>query len=92
MVTSVPKLLKMEANSTPTAPDPMTTSDLGMPPMLRISILERTLPPISTPGSVRASEPVAIMMFFALISEVLLSAVVTETEWTPDFAGPVSLP
>ena len=37
MVTSAPKLLKMDANSTPTAPDPITTSDFGISASFRIS-------------------------------------------------------
>jgi hypothetical protein len=41
-VTSVPKERKMEANSTPTAPAPTITSDLGISGSERISILVRT--------------------------------------------------
>ena len=37
MVTSAPKLLKTEANSTPTAPEPMTISDFGSAGSFRIS-------------------------------------------------------
>ena len=37
MVTSAPKLLKIDANSTPTAPEPMTTSDFGIWSIFRIS-------------------------------------------------------
>ena len=41
IVTSAPKLLNTEANSTPTAPAPMTTSDFGMAGSARISIFVR---------------------------------------------------
>jgi hypothetical protein len=41
IVTSAPKLLKTEANSTPTAPAPMTISDLGMAGRVSISIFVR---------------------------------------------------
>ena len=37
IVTSAPKLLKIDANSTPTAPDPITTSDFGISAIFRIS-------------------------------------------------------
>ncbi len=37
MVTSAPKLLNSDANSTPTAPEPMTTSDFGISASFRIS-------------------------------------------------------
>ena len=41
IVTAAPKLLKTEANSTPTAPAPMTMSDLGIAGRVRISMLVR---------------------------------------------------
>ncbi len=41
MVTSAPKLLKTDANSTPTAPDPITTSDFGIAGSVRICMLVR---------------------------------------------------
>ena len=37
IVTSAPKLLKIDANSTPTAPDPITTSDFGISAIFKIS-------------------------------------------------------
>ena len=45
----------------------------------------------SRPGSMRASEPVARMTFFALSCVVLLSFVTSTCEM-PFCAGPVSLP
>ena len=66
MVISLPKLLKMEPNSTPTAPAPITTMDLGIWGRARISMLVRMRSAsASTPGNMRASEPVAITTFFA---------------------------
>ncbi len=63
IVTSVPKDRKIEANSTPTAPAPTITSVLGTCGSFRMSRLPTiTLPSKSTPGSERASEPVANMM------------------------------
>ena len=68
-VTLVPKRWKMEANSTPTAPAPIMTIDLGIAGRFRISLLvSRVLPSASRPGSMRASEPVASTIFFAVIS------------------------
>ena len=67
MVISVPKLLKIDPNSTPTAPDPMTTMDLGISFSDRISMLVSTWESACRPGSILASEPVARMTFFALM-------------------------
>ena len=59
-VTSLPKDRKMDANSTPTAPAPTMTTVFGMRGTFRMSRLPTTtLPSNSTPGSDRASEPVA---------------------------------
>src|SRR5713226_7043630 len=74
MVTSVPNVRKMDANSTPTAPAPTTTRLLGTSVSERIS----RFPPMvllsnTTPGSDRASEPVASITFFAAISVVFPS-------------------
>ena len=64
-VTSVPNVRKIDANSTPTAPHPTTTMDLGIACIARISRFVRiTLPSISTPGSDRASDPVASIVYF----------------------------
>ena len=41
--TSAPKLLKTEANSTPTAPEPMTMSDFGMAGRVSTCMLVRIL-------------------------------------------------
>ena len=56
----------MEANSTPTAPAPIMASDFGTAVRFRISILVRMRAASGfRPGSMRASEPVASMMFLA---------------------------
>ena len=61
--TSAPKLRYIEANSTPTAPAPMTASDPGTCSRSRTSTFVRTRPDFtSKPGSMRASEPVARTM------------------------------
>ena len=71
-MTSVPKDRKIEANSTPTAPAPTTTSVLGTCGSCRMSRLPTiTLPSNSTPGSERASEPVANMIWVASTSVIL---------------------
>ena len=80
MVTSVPKVLNIEPNSMPTAPAPMTISDLGCSSMARISMFVRMRPPASRPGSILASEPVARIMFFALSGLTSPLATVTSTE------------
>ena len=65
---------KIEANSTPTAPAPTITSDFGTSGSFRMSRLPTiTLPSNSTPGSERASEPVANMMCVASTSVILPS-------------------
>ena len=65
-VTSVPKRLKMDANSTPTAPAPIIARLFGTAVRFRISILVRMNSASgSRPGSMRASDPVAMMMFLA---------------------------
>ncbi len=81
MVISLPKLLKMEPNSTPTAPAPITTIDLGIAGRARISMLVRMLvPSASTPGNMRASEPVAITTFLPWTTFFSPFAPSTETE------------
>src|ERR1700728_583918 len=61
----------MDANSTPTAPAPTTTSDFGIAGSCRISrLLRMQLASSSTPGSERASEPVAIIVKVVSISVV----------------------
>jgi len=92
MVTSEPKLRKMEPNSTPTAPAPITISDFGMRSMLRISTLVSTRSSAFRPGSMRASEPVESSTFFACTCAVLPSAPFTFTVCTPPLAPPVSVP
>ena len=74
-VTFVPKRLKIEANSTPTAPAPMIPRVFGTVVRFRISMLVRmNCGSGSRPGSMRASDPVAMMMFFASSVCVLPSA------------------
>ncbi len=81
MVISLPKLLKMEPNSTPTAPAPITTMDLGICGSARISMLVRMrFASDSTPGSMRASEPVATTTFFAWTTFFSPLAASTEME------------
>ena len=65
IVTSVPKLLKIDANSTPTAPAPITISDFGGALSSRISMLVRIAASAFNLGSSFASDPVAITTFFA---------------------------
>ena len=54
MVTSAPKLLNTDANSTPITPPPSTTTLRGTSSSRSASLLVMTRPPISRPGSVRA--------------------------------------
>ena len=66
IVTLEPKRAYMEANSTPTAPEPITTSDFGTSVSSSIEVEERTvLSSMSMPGRDRGVEPVATMTFFA---------------------------
>ncbi len=65
IVTSVPKLRKIDANSTPTAPAPITMSDFGGALRLRISMLVRIVASAFNPGSSLASDPLARITFFA---------------------------
>jgi hypothetical protein len=84
-------LLKIEPNSTPTAPAPMTTIDFGISGIERISILVRMRSSAVRPGSSLASEPVASRTFFARRGSRLPSFS-TSTVRMPSLAGPVSLP
>ena len=62
-----PKRANIEANSTPTAPEPMTSRDFGTSVSSRIESDERiVLWSISIPGSERGVDPVAIRMFLAV--------------------------
>ncbi len=86
-VTLVPNELKIEANSTPTAPAPTITRVFGTAGSFRISMLLSTVcPSISIPGSDRAAEPVPNMMCVASISEVCPSFS------TVTFPGPAQRP
>ena len=79
-VTFVPKRLKIDANSTPTAPAPIMPIVFGTVVRFRISMLVRmNCGSGCRPGSMRASDPVAIMMFLASWVCVLPSAALTST-------------
>ena len=91
MVTSVPKLRKMEANSTPTAPAPMTMRDFGTWGMERISMLVR----MRSSGceaedcfGVGAGGEDDVFRFD--LAGFAVCAAVRSTVWTPSLAGPVS--
>ena len=87
MLTSAPNRLNMEANSTPTAPAPMIISDFGTACRFRISMFVRIESASGcSPGSMRASEPVAIRMFLVSSSCVPLSVV------TSTLPGPLITP
>ncbi len=79
MVTSLPKRRKIEANSTPTAPLPRMTIDLGISlrPIASSLVMIR-LRSISMPGTLRGSEPVAMTISFRAVS-VCASPPVTST-------------
>ncbi len=91
IVTSAPKLRKMDANSTPTAPAPITISDFGGWGRARISMLVRMRSSAVSPGNNFASDPIASITFFAF-TLLLAPFVSTSTVCTPSFAGPVILP
>ncbi len=66
IVTFDPKRAYIEANSTPTAPEPITSSDFGTSASSSIPVEDRTVfSSMSMPGSARGVEPVATMTFFA---------------------------
>ena len=75
MVTSLPKRRKIEANSTPTAPLPRMTIDLGISlrPIASSLVMIR-LRSISMPGTLRGCEPVATMISFRAVSVCCLAA------------------
>ena len=62
IVTSAPKLLNTDANSTPITPPPRTTTRSGTSSSRIASLLVMIRPPMSRPGSVLANEPVASTM------------------------------
>src|SRR4051812_774082 len=68
-VTSLPKRRKIEPNSTPTAPVPMITIDLGiaLSPIASSLVMIR-LRSISTPGTLRGCDPVATMISLRAVS------------------------
>jgi hypothetical protein len=63
IVTSLPKRLKIDANSTPTAPLPRITIDFGTSRKpIASSLVMMRWRSISTPGTLRGCEPVATMI------------------------------
>src|SRR3972149_5434834 len=79
IVVSVPKVLKMEANSTPTAPAPMTIIDFGcFFSSSTLTLVSTCSPSSSSPGNKRAAEPVARMMALALMDCFLPQALLRD--------------
>ena len=64
-MTFEPKRANMDANSTPTAPEPITRSDFGTSVSSSIGRGQDRLVVDLEPGSARGVEPVATMTFFA---------------------------
>ena len=88
IVTRAPKRACIEANSTPTAPEPITTSDFGTSVSSSMDVEDRmVLSSMSMPGSERGVDPVATMMFFAAKTVSPPSAPTTATR-----PGPASRP
>ena len=78
IVTSLPNLRKMEANSTPTAPLPRITSERGSScRWIASSLVMMRVRSMSTPGTLRGVEPVATMI--SLASSVCFSPSKTST-------------
>ncbi len=63
----------MLANSTPTAPEPITISDFGMCVEAEHLDVGQNLLVGRMPGSMRATEPVERITFFALIDFLLVA-------------------
>ena len=59
MVTLEPRSAKVEANSQPMAPPPITATRAGMRSSMRTSSEVMIGPPTSKPGMVRGTEPAA---------------------------------
>ena len=74
IVTSLPNRLKIDANSTPTAPLPMMTSVFGTSRRpIASSLVMMRLRSISMPGTPRGDEPVATMISFARAKRLRLA-------------------
>ncbi len=68
IVTWLPKRRKIDANSTPTAPLPRMTIDFGTSrSAIASSLVMIRLRSISTPGTLRGTDPVAMMISFAAV-------------------------
>ena len=68
IVTWLPKRRKIDANSTPTAPLPRMTIDFGTSrSAIASSLVMMRLRSISTPGTLRGAEPVAMTISFAAV-------------------------
>ena len=75
IVTSLPKRLKIDANSTPTAPLPMIAIDFGTSfRWIASSLVMIRLRSISMPGTLRGAEPVATMISLRASSVCVLAA------------------
>ena len=73
IVTWLPKRRKIEANSTPTAPLPRMTIDFGTSrSAIASSLVMIRLPSISTPGTLRGADPVA--MTISLVADRLCAS------------------
>ena len=93
MVTSVPKLLKMEANSTPTAPEPMTTSDLGMLVDAEdLDVGQDAVVGLVARQHARVGAGGDQHLLGLAPASLCRPHPSTETVWTPSLAGPVRLP
>ncbi len=68
IVTSAPNDFHTEANSTPMTPPPRTTADLGIQSSSRAWSLVMIRPPISSPGRLRAYDPLARTTFLPVYS------------------------
>ena len=74
IVTSLPKRRKIDANSTPTAPLPRMTIDFGTSrSAIASSLVMIRLRSISTPGTLRGAEPVAMMISFDAVRRLLVA-------------------
>ena len=84
IVTLAPKRACIEANSTPTAPEPITTSDFGTSASSSIPVEESTVfSSMSIPGRDRGVDPVATMTFLPVSTVSAPSAPVTDTRPAP---------
>jgi hypothetical protein len=88
-VTSAPNRLKIDANSTPTAPLPMIAIDAGTAGRwIAWSLVMMCVLSISMPGTLRGDEPVATMISFA-VSVAVVSPVTSIVPWPARRALPL---